>query len=152
MNREMLLRAPGYMFRLKVMLVQLVMLLEDEIRQSGMSARPMDAASRRSVDEIARYLYDNADNAVTLEQIARHVNLNKRYICTLYRRCTGKSVMEHLRQIRISRAQRLLTRTVLSVTQIAQDTGFTSGQYFARIFKGMTGLTPGQYRSRKTNI
>lgn len=149
MNREMLMQTPGYRFRLKTMLARFVMLLEEAFNRGGAKTRPVDAASRRSVDMIARYLYDNADSPVALERIARHVNLNERYICTLYRRYTGKSVMEHLQEIRIGRAQRLLTHTPWTITQIAQETGYTSGQYFSRIFKRMTGMTPGQYRSSK---
>lgn len=149
MNREMLLRTPGYRFRLKVMLARFVMALEEEVRQNKVKSRPMDAASRRSVDKIARYLYDHAEDPVTLTQIARHVSLNERYICTMYRRHTGKSIMGHLNEIRILKAQRLLTHTPLPITQIAQETGFSSGQYFSRIFKRATGKTPGQYRSHK---
>lgn len=150
MNRQMLMRAPGYRFRLRALLAELLLQLA-EARAAGVRSRPMDTASRRSVDEIARYLYEHADGPVTLRDIAQEVNLNEHYICTLYRRHTGKSIMAHLHEIRIGRARRLLTHTPLSVTQIAHETGFSSSQYFARVFKRMVGMTPGQYRTGGTD-
>jgi len=49
---------------------------------------------------------------------------------------------------RIERAQYLIATTQLSYTQIAEDTGFETLPYFSKIFKKVTGLTPGEYRKR----
>jgi AraC-like DNA-binding protein len=146
MNREILMQKPGYMFRMKSMLVQFIMLMEEEAEHKRIETKSIDAASRQSVDRIAMYLYDHADQQITLNDIADEVNLNQRYICTLYRRYTGKSIIQHLNEIRITKAKHLLTHTLFTITQIAQETGFSSGQYFARIFKRETGMSPRQYR------
>ncbi len=148
MNKEMLMRSEGYMFRLKVQLAGLVMEMKEGLDQEpvGNGTRAVNKYSRKAVDYIAGFLYDNAGSDISLEQIAGAVNLDKRYICSLYRRYTGKTVMAHLEEIRISRAQRLLTHTSLSVTQISQDTGFSSSQYFSRVFRQVTGMTPVNYR------
>ena len=144
MNKEMLTQSEGYMFRAKVLFSQLLINIENANKHTKL--KKMNKNSRALVDVIAIYLYENAESQITLDDIARIVNLNKRYMCTLYHKVTGKTIMEHLQEIRINRAQRLLVISSLSITEISIETGFSSGQYFARIFKKTTGMSASEYR------
>ena len=144
MNKEMLTQTEGYMFKVKVLFSQLLINIEHSYKHSKLIT--MNKNSRAFVDVIAIFLYENAEKQIKLDDIARRVNLNKRYMCTLYHSVMGKSIMEHLYGIRINRAQRLLVMSSLSITEIALETGFSSGQYFARKFKLATGISASEYR------
>jgi len=64
----------------------------------------------------------------------------------LFKQHTGLSPNQYLLEIRIRKAQSLLTNTALSVQRISEETGFESSFYFSRFFKQRTGLSPLNYR------
>ncbi len=64
----------------------------------------------------------------------------------LFKQHTGLSPNQYLLEIRIRKAQSLLTNTALSVQRISEETGFESTFYFSRFFKRRVGLSPLNYR------
>ena len=58
----------------------------------------------------------------------------------------GRSPTDHLIRLRVSKAQELLRRTTLPVTEIALAVGFCDGNYLARQFRRITGTSPSEYR------
>ena len=61
---------------------------------------------------------------------------------------TGLAPNQYLLEVRIRKARELLTNTTLTVTAIAEETGFKSSFYFSRFFKKRAGLSPRQYREK----
>ena len=61
---------------------------------------------------------------------------------------TGRSALDLIRRIRLDRATKLLDEGRLSISQIADETGFGSSAWFTTSFKKQMGLTPSEYRSR----
>lgn len=64
----------------------------------------------------------------------------------LFKQHTGLSPNQYLLELRIRKAQSLLTNTILSVQRISEETGFDSSFYFSRFFKQRAGLSPLNYR------
>ena len=77
---------------------------------------------------------------------ARMLNLSPAYFEDLLRHETGKNIAEYIQLKRVSIAQEQLRRTDKSVAAIAEELGYTSPQFFCRLFKKLTGLTPSEYR------
>lgn len=98
--------------------------------------------------EIIRYIQLNLKENLTVEYLARRANLNEDYFSRLFFRYTGQRPLTYLHEKRIERAQYLIATTHLSYTEIAEKTGFESNSYFAKIFKKITGLTPGEYKKQ----
>lgn len=63
---------------------------------------------------------------------------------------TGQTPGEAIRQRQFAEARRLLSQTKLSITLVAEQSGFGSSSDFARAFRGAEGMTPGQYRETAT--
>lgn len=59
--------------------------------------------------------------------------------------------MQFILKIRIDRAKELLDFTDKSIADIAESSGFQDQNYFARIFKKITGVSPSQYRNSDKN-
>ena len=55
---------------------------------------------------------------------------------------------EYIAMLRVGRAKRLLWHPEYSVTDVAMQCGFSSSQYFCRVFRRMVGQTPAQYRGK----
>jgi len=58
---------------------------------------------------------------------------------------TGMTPCEYINDIRISRAKELLVNTNMTMSEIAERTGFSDQNYFSRVFKKYTGISPRQY-------
>ncbi|NQZ60527.1 MAG: helix-turn-helix transcriptional regulator [Lentisphaeraceae bacterium] len=56
--------------------------------------------------------------------------------------------MKYIHQLRIEKAQLLLSTSPYNVSEISLKCGFKSSAYFCRSFKESTSLTPKQYRQK----
>lgn len=83
---------------------------------------------------------------LSLETLAARFSVNKNYLSTRFHKEKGMTVTDYINQTRISRASGLLRHTSLSIQQVAEQCGFTDGNYFTRIFKKLRGATPNEYR------
>lgn len=82
----------------------------------------------------------------TVQYFADQLNVSPAYLSDMLRSLTGQNTQQHIHQALIERAKQLLLATPLSVNEIAFQLGFEYPQYFSRLFKSKTGLTPAAYR------
>lgn len=86
----------------------------------------------------------NAD--LTLKTMAEKFNVNASYLSSLFKKDTGMTLTEYVGKKRVERAKYYLETTSQQVQQISHDCGILDVNYFTKIFKKYTGLTPKQYR------
>ena len=155
LNKVISLRSEQYAFRLKMLLGTLVLkiregcMIKSEIDMADEKA-PANRYTRDFIDQVVMFLYSNYHTKIRLEDIGHMVNLNPRYLCTVFGKVTGKTIYEYLREIRIEKAKRLLLYTSLGITEIALETGFSSSQYFSNVFRRSEGVEPSVYRKTRT--
>ena len=92
------------------------------------------------------YILTHFKEPITLEALATHLNLNKSYLCTIFKKATKDSFCNYTNKVRIEESKRLLRQTNESMTDIALAVGFSSASYFNTIFKKLEGKTPLEYR------
>lgn len=83
---------------------------------------------------------------ITLADVAQSASLSKFHFCRVFRHEMQRSFRDHLRGLRIARAQTLLGDTRLTVTEIAFAVGFNDLSNFDRVFAKIVGVTPSDYR------
>ncbi len=83
---------------------------------------------------------------LTLHTLAEQQNVTPGYLATVFKRETGKTISEYIREKRIKQASYLLATTHLQVQTVALHCGIVDVQYFSKIFKKQTGKTPKEYR------
>lgn len=82
----------------------------------------------------------------TVALMAKQCGLSVSTFCARFRECTNMSPNQYLIQARIDQAQKLLARgEVDSVAQLADEAGFATSQYFATVFKKITGRSPSEF-------
>lgn len=64
----------------------------------------------------------------------------------MFRKSVGCSFVEYLRQMRIYKSSSMLYRTNMQVSEIANAVGYKKTEYYSKLFKKYTGLSPLQYR------
>lgn len=94
-----------------------------------------------------KFIANNYSEQITLNIVANHVKLSPNYFSTLFHKIVGMSFREHLCRVRIEESKRLLLSTEYSITDIAIAMGFPDQSYYCKVFKNITGVTPGKYRA-----
>lgn len=104
------------------------------VRQSGLAARA------------AAYLEGHFPEQISLTDMAAELHVSPFYLSHVFRQSVGLSFSEYLSKVRITEAKRLLTATSLPVGEIAVRVGYREPNYFGRVFKKATGMTPLAWR------
>jgi AraC-type DNA-binding domain-containing proteins len=86
----------------------------------------------------------------SVKYCADQLHLSPNYFGDLIKKETGKSAQEHIQLRLIDIAKEKIFDTGKSVSEIAYELGFKYPQHFSRLFKNETGLTPNEYRGKKT--
>lgn len=97
---------------------------------------------------IILHIHQNHAEDLSLGEIAARFYISESYLCELLKAYTGKTFVDLLHEIRIRHACAMLVSTSLPVSEIAYEVGYNSTKTFFRAFRGMKGVSPGQYRSR----
>lgn len=103
------------------------------------------------IRQVLDYLRQNYDRDIQVGDAAEAVNLHPGYLQRIFKRSTGRTLIEELTAIRIDKAKMLLKNTDIPVTDIYDYVGVGSRQYFHALFKRHTGLTPVAYRESPDN-
>lgn len=90
------------------------------------------------------YLANNY-STVTLEKLSERFFYSKTHICRMFIKNTKKTFNQTLMELRISNAKELL-KDGLTVETVARKVGYDSVEYFQRLFKKETGVSPGEYK------
>lgn len=86
------------------------------------------------------------------QAIAENFNYHPYHLNRIIKAYTQKTLHGYLLDYRIQMAKNLLVATTLTVTEIAEKTGFVSYTYFIKLFRERTGQSPLKYRSNRANI
>ncbi|HEX8548155.1 MAG TPA: helix-turn-helix transcriptional regulator [Cytophagaceae bacterium] len=81
-----------------------------------------------------------------VQYFSSQLNLSSNYLSDLLKKETGKATKEHINDYVMTLAKEKLLSTNESVSEIAYSLGFDYPQYFNRVFKSKTGMTPLEYR------
>ena len=102
------------------------------------------------VEQILKYINEHYSENITLEELEEKFYLNKSYICRIFRKTMGISLVNYIQHKRILEAQQMLLTTDASIINISLECGFSNLQHFYRVFKKMTDLTPNEYKKNQS--
>ena len=97
------------------------------------------------ISDIMKYIDKNLDKNITLKLLSEKFFINDTYLCSLFRKHVGKTIRQYLTFKRIAYAKRLLS-SGYNVTETSFLCGFNDYSNFVKVFKKITGVTPGKYR------
>lgn len=101
--------------------------------------------NQERVQKVITLLKENLAEAPPLEEIGRRVGCSHFYLSRVFSQETGKSIFQHLRQLRMERAAELLREGRLNVTQVSLEVGYASPSHFSMAFHEAFGCCPGLY-------
>jgi len=95
---------------------------------------------------VINILKKNLYSKISIDDICRQLNYGKTYICTNFRRHNNYSINKYYMLLKITEAKRLIRESDYSVSEISNQLCFETPQYFSKVFKKFTGMTPSEYR------
>ena len=98
-------------------------------------------------ENIERYIREHYSTEISMQSVARAMNYSDAYFCKLFKQCFKVNFSAWLNEYRIDRAREMLQNTRLSVREVSTACGYSDANYFARVFKRVTGKTPSEYRN-----
>ena len=97
-------------------------------------------------ENIERYIRSHYTSELSMQDVAKAMNYSEAYFCKLFKQCFKVNFSAWLNEFRVEKAKEMLRDTRLSVREISLACGYTDANYFARVFKRITGKTPSEYR------
>lgn len=129
---------------LEMLLITLLRAVEN--RYEMPHSATFTSSEHRLTDDIMGYLNEHIYEQVTIEQLCTTFHYRKSRLCALFKEHTGKTIIAYFTERKIETAKELM-RQGMSVGQTATLLQFDTPQYFSRVFKSYTGLSPRAYRS-----
>jgi len=94
------------------------------------------------------YIQLNLHQNLSVTDLAAMANQHTDYFSRLFQQYTGERPLKYINEKRIERAQYLMLTTRMTFSEIAVQTGFENIFYFSKIFKKVTGMSPGNYKKQ----
>lgn len=124
-------------------------ILLDELAHAAHAIRLKREEHYDIIQYVIHYLESHYAEDISLEQLAFKLNMSPTYLSGYIKEKTGSNFSDQLNAIRITKAKELLQTTNMPIQEVGNRIGYRNVTSFIRMFKKITGQTPGDYR--KTN-
>lgn len=136
-----------YLEQLLIMLLRQVTMEKGAVVRTNYFKKAMQGYLIEQVDD---YIVRNIRRRLTVEEIAEFFHYSRTRLSTLYKQIKGIGINEAISQAQLRQAKLLLVNTDKSITEIAEELGFSSPQYFSRKFTKMVGVAPSHYAQNRS--
>ncbi|WP_017473253.1 response regulator [Amphibacillus jilinensis] len=106
------------------------------------------ALSLDRMQQVKQYIIDHAYEDISLERLSEQVGLSPIYISKMFKEKLGVNYIEFLTECRIEKAKALLADPEKSIKAISFEIGYHDPNYFSKVFKKMTNVSPKTYRDK----
>lgn len=104
---------------------------------------------KKLVEQIRKYVEDNLDQSLSVNDVAAALFMNGDYLSRLFKSETGTSLKEYILQRKMEGARMLLITTQLPVSVIASRLGYDNFSYFSQVYRRCMGISPSDERKKK---
>jgi LacI family transcriptional regulator len=132
------------------------MMAGEKLSPQVLLLEPLGVASRQSTDVVAlddprlaqavRFIRESAGRNITVNDVLKAVPMSRTIFERRFKQALGRTPHEHILRTRIGRVKSLLATTNLTLSAIAERSGFEHVEYLNVAFKRVEGVSPGAYR------
>ena len=120
--------------------------LRDYTALSTQEIKAFHPKNKERIDKILQYTIDYFQEPVTLEAVAKNVSMSVPAFCNYFKKCTKKTYIDFLNEVRVGYACKQLIDTQNNIASICYDSGFNTLANFNKQFLKVKALTPSGYR------
>ena len=130
-------RSRSYLMELLYFIIYSYIIVSPE----NMEDQDADVFSR-----ICEYLNEHISEEITLDSIVREFHINRNKLNDLFMKNASMTCISYLMALRMDLAKILLTKTEIPIGEISTRVGYPDPNYFAKLFRKKTGMSPSQFR------
>ncbi|MDD3430204.1 MAG: AraC family transcriptional regulator [Oscillospiraceae bacterium] len=130
----------------RLLLCELLLYLTEIITHQKTQVDESPKIKNKTIDEITHYIASNYKEKLSLADIAARFYLSPYYLSRLFKKTTNLSLVEYINSVRLHAAKDMLETTNIKISEVAEQTGYTTAAHFTRMFKAGTGMSPHDYR------
>ena len=104
--------------------------------------------SQDKMDMIDRYINENMDQNISIDDLAERLNYSKYYFLREFKKLNDITPYQYVVDMKMRKAKELLSQKDYSIAEASYDLGYSDQAYFTHAFKKHTGLTPGQFQKQ----
>ncbi|MBT1445389.1 AraC family transcriptional regulator [Shewanella sp. JM162201] len=128
----------------EIILVELIRINFGRSQQSPF----LDALNDKRIARALQLLHQRPEFGWTLQSLASEIGMSRAAFASRFSALVGRPMFEYLTQLRMQKAQELLSESLLPIDDIAERVGYGSERAFTLTFKKHTGTTPTRFRGR----
>ncbi|TXK52624.1 helix-turn-helix transcriptional regulator [Pontibacter qinzhouensis] len=106
----------------------------------------------RRIEKAFEYMQTYYNKDVSLADVSKVVSMPEVSFSRFIKKCTGKTFIDSLNEIRLGHASRMLIDTTDTISEVSYKCGFNNLSYFNRIFKKKNGCTPSEFRQNYSGV
>ncbi len=103
------------------------------------------------IEKIVKYIRDNIERDITLDDIAEHTNYSKFHLSRSFRKAKGISLKRYIEGLKVEKGIEKIMKDEESVTDVAYDVRHKSLGTFSNTFKKQTAITPKKYKKQSSH-
>ena len=100
----------------------------------------------RDFDTLIKYINENYDKNLHLDDLSRKFYFNPNYLCMLFRKRLDTTFIEYIKSVRMKKAKELFDNKNITVSEVSSSVGYRDYSYFHKTFSAYFGITPAQYK------
>ena len=92
------------------------------------------------VKRAKKYIAENVNRSIRVDEIAATLNITPQYLCTLYKKVTGTTIVNYVNRLKLENIKNLVVNNGISIRQAGESVGLYDESYISRMFKKYYGL------------
>lgn len=107
--------------------------------------------NNNTVKQICLFALEQIDGDISVTTISERLFISKTYLSELFKQKTGLTLSQYLMMVKMERAKKLVQDGVLKNYEIAEKLKYKDIEYFSKLFKKYTGMSPNEFRRQRTS-
>ncbi|MDR1542464.1 MAG: response regulator [Clostridiales bacterium] len=124
--------------------------LTDAIR-FVLSSRAEQDLKRKTIGKVKKFVDGNFSKKLSVKVIAEYFYLSPTYLCYLFKTVTDSTLNEYITAARVEKSKEYLMDKRIKLFEVAKCVGYNDPNYYAKVFKKLTGATPSSFREKYAN-
>ena len=120
-----------------------------DVENSDLASTSLTMSEIKIIQELTDYIENYPDLDHKIDNLTKKVGLSAAKVQEGFKFKHGLTVCEHIRYVRLTKSEELISNTDLNISEIVYSLGFTSRSYFSKIFRERFDCSPSDYKKNK---
>ena len=138
----------GYEFIVRANLSEVMALIFQNCSEQ-MTKKSQNKTEINRIRKMLSYIQENYMKSIQIQDIADSASISKRECLRCFQQVIKTSPKQYIIDLRIRKAKELLSETNMQLLEICEACGFQDQSYFTKMFRKITGITPGKWRKSR---